>query len=267
MYLFQHDKTFYYAWELLSKVILFSLSRSESSSNLSSMYLWTLNFDIFLLFCGSKYRWLSFNFSWCESLLFVTSSTRQDQRFVFSVFCVFWKLLYVLWIWMTSSKNECKSRLSHVFTLKVLDFKIMSLFFSRMLRKTGLPKRARIFLSARRMWRIWTMLWWKWRTGLHFQRQTTIPTGIDLVNIICITIIISSPLYTILDQAKLYLQMYWWTVLEQPKSILRWNSKLSWWKWWISMLGLQIRNSFQFEMWWQTRLFWWVWRTFLSYDR
>ena len=192
MYLFQHDKTFYYAWELLSKVILFSLSRSESSSNLSSMYLWTLNFDIFLLFCGSKYRWLSFNFSWCESLLFVTSSTRQDQRFVFSVFCVFWKLLYVLWIWMTSSKNECKSRLSHVFTLKVLDFKIMSLFFSRMLRKTGLPKRARIFLSARRMWRIWTMLWWKWRTGLHFQRQTTIPTGIDLVNIICITIIISS---------------------------------------------------------------------------
>lgn len=100
--------------------------------------------------------------------------------------------IYVLWIWMTSSKNECKSRLSHVFTLKVLDFKIMSLFFSRMLRKTGLPKRARIFLSARRMWRIWTMLWWKWRTGLHFQRQTTIPTGIDLVNIICITIIISS---------------------------------------------------------------------------
>ena len=171
MYLFQHDKTFYYAWELLSKVILFSLSRSESSSNLSSMYLWTLNFDIFLLFCGSKYRWLSgVKVYFC----------RQFQRFCVSTF---WEIpMYCEYGWRPQKMNVSQG---NVFILSKYWISRLcpNLFFSRMLRKTGLPKRARIFLSARRMWRIWTMLWWKWRTGLHFQRQTTIPkrTGIDIV--------------------------------------------------------------------------------------
>ena len=94
MYLFQHDKTFYYAWELLSKVILFSLSRSESSSNLSSMYLWTLNFDIFLLFCGSKYRWLSgVKVYFC----------RQFQRFCVSTF---WEIpMYCEYGWRPQKMN------------------------------------------------------------------------------------------------------------------------------------------------------------------
>ena len=135
------------------------------------MYLWTLNFDIFLLFCGSKYRWLSgVKVYFC----------RQFQRFCVSTF---WEIpMYCEYGWRPQKMNVSQG---NVFILSKYWISRLcpNLFFSRMLRKTGLPKRARIFLSARRMWRIWTMLWWKWRTGLHFQRQTTIPkrTGIDIV--------------------------------------------------------------------------------------
>ena len=167
--------------------MFFPLSRLESSSNLSPQCIcepWTLIF--FCYFVGQN----------------TDDYLVWKCTFNVFVFSTFWEIpMYCEYGWRPQKMNVSQG---NVFILSKYWISRLcpNLFFSRMLRKTGLPKRARIFLSARRMWRIWTMLWWKWRTGLHFQRQTTIPkrTGIATVY---------NPIqynqFVILDKAKSYL--------------------------------------------------------------